>query len=686
MNRILTLYTIPVPSAGLKSVAATSEAVFTRGIRVSSNTSLMSIVSSPSKPELGIWRVHLLLILVSIAYCLPLFSNFDSYGRRDWDQFMFRAETPRIALLRDHQLPLWNPYVNGGTVLLAHPHCPAASPWYAIVLALGAPLGLRVQVALFVALGSTGMAALLRSQNVAAVGCFVGGIVFMLSSHFALHIAEGHLEWCVLGLMPWLMVCLTRNRSRPIRSVIIAALLLASVLMFGSVYIVAIFVPFLTVWSGLECICRRSPMLLLVWIGVLVSTSLLAAVKLIPQLEFASANPRETIAEGFSVAGLPIVFLDPRQALLYQATRDVFVPDQYKSLRAIPASQAVPIHNHLQKRGFEWVWHEYGCYITYSGLALACCGLFVSWRTQWPLYSAGALVLVIALGNGSVVDLWSWMQRLPLYESLHVPSRFLAAFVFVLAVAAGHGCGWLIERSSRFKSQIWNLVLRFGIPLAICVELTAIGWTLFDDVFIVETPESRIALQAAPDNNRPFVMRNIPPRYFPVMTSDDYSHLMANTGVPHGYENMSVKRGHVRTEGEADYHGEVWLDGADEGEVTILDCTMSRVEANVNIESESTLLLNQNYSNGWRTNISGNNGSRSIYARPSKDGLVSATVRPGDQVVEFVYFPTSVAWGMAISGITFAICTLILAFESLAFRRRSLAAIPLVEAQKSATA
>jgi hypothetical protein len=67
-------------------------------------------------------------------------------------------------------LPTWNPYAEGGTVLLAHPHSPVLSSWYAIVLLFGAP---------------------------------IGGIMFMMSAHFALHIAEGHLEWCVLGLMPW---------------------------------------------------------------------------------------------------------------------------------------------------------------------------------------------------------------------------------------------------------------------------------------------------------------------------------------------------------------------------------------------------------------------------------------------------------------------------------------------------
>ena len=72
--------------------------------------------------------MYVALIIASLLYCPLLFSNPDRYGRNDWDQFSFRYETPRQALLRDHQLPLWNPYVNGGTVLLADPELSPSLP------------------------------------------------------------------------------------------------------------------------------------------------------------------------------------------------------------------------------------------------------------------------------------------------------------------------------------------------------------------------------------------------------------------------------------------------------------------------------------------------------------------------------------------------------------------------------
>ena len=207
-------------------------------------------------------------------------------------------------------------------MLLAHPDSPFPSPWYLLALALGAPFGLRVQVVLFMIFGATGMAALLRRWNTPTVGCFVGAVIFIMSAHFALHIAEGHLEWCALGLMPWLMLCLLRF-SADLRFVIVAALLLASILTFGSVYILAVYIPFLSVWSTLESIRSRSWRLALGWGGTVALAVLLSAVKLLPQLEFVHENPRHIEPEGFSPIRFVQVFLDPQQALLNQATHEV---------------------------------------------------------------------------------------------------------------------------------------------------------------------------------------------------------------------------------------------------------------------------------------------------------------------------------------------------------------------------
>ncbi len=79
-------------------------------------------VTSINKADPPFWRTASFLFVASVIYCAPLFASLENWGREDWDQFTFRYETPRVALLRDHVLPTWNPQaliLLGGTTRVA---------------------------------------------------------------------------------------------------------------------------------------------------------------------------------------------------------------------------------------------------------------------------------------------------------------------------------------------------------------------------------------------------------------------------------------------------------------------------------------------------------------------------------------------------------------------------------------
>jgi len=617
--------------------------------------------------------MYLALIVASLLYCAPLFNGINNYGRNDWDQFSFRYETPRLALLRDHQLPFWNPYVNGGTVLLAHPDSPFPSPWYLLVLLLGAPLGLRVQAVVFMVLGATGMAALLRRWRVPAPGCFVGGVVFIMSSHFVMHIAEGHLEWCVLGLMPWLMLCLLSIETDA-KFIIITAFLLASVMTFGSVYIIAVYIPFLSVWALLYSIRRGTWRPVLSWVCIFILTLLLSAVKLLPQISFVTDNPRQVEADGFSPIGFFDMFLNPHQVILNQVTHymeengrlGVSTPGNsempkrkyYPLLKALSESEVMSIYKRLQGIGLaEYKWHEYGGYITYIGLALAFAGLVIFWRIHWPLYSAGFLVAIIMLGNGSCIDLWAMLKRLPLYGQLHVSTRFLSALVLVLAFAAGRGLGWLCQWIDATDRRFLKIFITRVIPVAVYLELVVIGWSLFGDVFIgrpVQLPQfEQFALRYKTIGSENPRLRNY---LYPLLES--------NSGVLEGYENLQLKRGDVRSIDGPLYRGEVYFENSSEP-VVIQKWTMSRVKVAFETQKHDILRLNQNYSKGWRGIIYAPGSSRDVAAQHDATGLVSVSVNPVDVGVEFYYTPPNFTKGLLISTITLILCILLLCILSL---------------------
>ncbi len=920
------------------------------------------------------WGVYGLLVLASVVYCLLLFSGLDHWGRGDWDQFTFRFETPRTAILRDGQLPLWNPYVNGGTVLAAHPHCPAFSPWYLLTLMLGAPLGLRVSVVLFVALGAVGMAALLRRWQVSPTGCFAGGVLLMMSAHFTMHVAEGHLEWCVMGLMPWVLLCLARadfskkSKKEGWRFAVYGALVLASAVLYGSIYIVVVFVPLFCLWAVLEAVRTQSWRMVAGCAVSMALTLLLCAVALFPRIELLRANPRKTEAsERFAAAALRRAVFDPGQANLFRATRDVRNPSNDELARIIPylpgntspgasrpyetlkwhrlqitlattspwayvmgvngphlwrydgldtpdetpvrlnslphgkgrlvlqgakqgsepitgeatlyvqlpeqghlaitvmqdagggskltvacqgkvildavhggdpwnaswksfyirrktileagaaghspgsgpsddapwyridallktssqwcrvevancpylfhvelpedeAKDAIPLANtaldifadgrsgwsrppgqtrsslraslyvrvpdsedllvavtqgptgtstltlctpqgnplkmvcreavqpgkcktldyvlsgrtirekltprpdvphrwRLDELGMTYNWQEYGCYVTWLGLAMAALGMVVSFRRKWPLLAVGLIAGLIAMGAALPINVWALWRLLPMYGSLQVPSRFLAAVVFVAAVCAGFG----IDRLGRWARLLeggrlggaWParllqkgpFLLEAGIALAIYLELATLGWSLFGEIFVcpkrpVPAHEATgFALRYAADDVR-----------YAAMYSAHYPYLMDNSGVLREYENIAVRRGKIRLATDPDYRGEAYLEGS-HGTAEIAEWTMSRVKVAVLMDNSGRpgardrLVLNQNYYPGWKVICRRADGtSQQRPAEASPEGLVSTGVCADDREVEFYYLPGSFLWGAAVSGLTLAGC------------------------------
>jgi len=598
-------------------------------------------------------NVYVLLVLASAAYCACLFTGLGRWGPRDWDEFTCWYELPRLAYLRYFQLPLWNPYVGGGTVLLAHPDSPSLSPWYLPVLVLGAPLGVRIEVLMFVALGATGTAALLRRWNVSTAGCFTGGVVLMMSSHFALHIAEGHLEWCALGLMPWVFLFLLRS-GHDRRSVVYGALVLASALLHGSVYVVAMFVPFFGVWALFEWIRTRSWNVIGNTLGMIVLTFLLCAVVLFPRLEFVRANPRDPDRpDRITSEVVARMFLDPRQVELYQVPPDL--PPEARPDPA-PLPRPSPLQCWLRSQGWECDWHEFGCYVTWLGLVMAAVGMAASFRLLWPLYAAGALAGLVMLADSSPIDLWSLVQRMPLYGSLHVPTRILVVIVFVLAISAGFGVSWFGRWAKGLAGRRPGRLLEIAVAAAVYGELAVMGSNLFNDIFVYP-PRPVPSFERFAQRFKASEVR------YPEMYSALLPYLRGNSGVLEHYDVLAVRRGDVRLTTDPDYRGEAYLENG-RGRARITDWSMSRVKVCVEVEAGDRVVLNQNYFVGWKAICRGDGRQcRRLPAEPSGGRLVSIGVGKDDREVEFYYLPNSFLWGAVVSVLTLLGCVVALGFK-----------------------
>ncbi|UPT74406.1 MAG: hypothetical protein M0D55_01260 [Elusimicrobiota bacterium] len=455
------------------------------------------------------------LLVATALYALPLLKNISYWGRTDWDQFTFLNAVPYESLLRYGQFPLWNPFSNGGNTILAMPHSAFLSPQFLLVLLHGPVVGVKLQWIAGVFAGMMGMYALARRLALPPVSRCLPPAVFMLSSHYTLHLREGHLEWTAMAIMPWTVLCLLRSRTE--RSFLAwTALSMALMIYSGGVYVFAATAVFLGLHATGSAWIEKKAAPLTGLAVVFALTFLLASAKLVPMLELLRESPRPTKDEGrLEAVLLPKLLLSRGQNALYENRAE------------LPA-----------RLGLQWWdregWHEFGAYVGAIPLLLSLAGLYAFWERHKPLAWAGAACLWISMGRTAwFVDLWSVLHRLPVYRSLQVPSRFLMCVLFCLALFAGLGLS-LLEKGATTKARRWALAALVALVaadlLAVCRPIAAGAFTI---------PPYVIA--RAPD----FRQGGDPFDSYRRMGSNSamYPALLANRGTIKSYDIVGVTRG-----------------------------------------------------------------------------------------------------------------------------------------------
>jgi hypothetical protein len=339
----------------------------------------------------------------------------------DWDQHLSYHETAVLAVTRDGEMPLWNPYPCGGIPSLGNPQTRIWSPFFLLHLAVGSPVALRWEIALHLILAALGMAVLIGSRATTKgpwryAPAMAGAALFAGSTIFSFHLAEGHTWILPLAYLPWAFLAFECSLDalatapalalRPLRGAVVAGALLALMIGEGGVYPAPHLALLLTAYALLRAASDRSFRPVVALVVTASFAFFLAAPKLLPTLEFLSRRPRI----------IPSVDWLPASALLRMLTdRDL--------------SLATPSFS-------EWEIHELGAYVGFSALLLACAAPLLAGRRERLLSVLAVVFAALSMGSWSVASPWSLLHELPLFRSQHVPSRFVMPLVFLLAVLA----------------------------------------------------------------------------------------------------------------------------------------------------------------------------------------------------------------------------------------------------------
>ena len=577
----------------------------------------------------------LVLLLFGLAFVLPILATGDRWGIWDWDHHLAFAEFERAALLEHGALPLWNPYVAGGTVGLQHPLSSFLCPDFVVVLLLGVPFGLKVLLALRLAAGLAGAFLLGRALGMPPVAATLTALVLNGSGAYSAHVAFGHFEWTLLGYVPWILLGFRRLLFEgSLASGAGAALGIAVLYLGGAPYLVfalgLVLVSSTLVWT----VRRRSVGIGLLACAVLLLAGLLASVKLVPSAEFFQEHPRrrppmvsirhDQPAEGLLEIpkSLGRIFLG--RAFAYDIPRELLKHSEYRRLRE--RGSASPELTRVRRKIVEEI--NYHAYVGLVPLLLVPFAFGLG-RDRWLEWAGalgvlGILVLSDPFARAGWISPWEELRRLPLLGSFRTAGRFLAILTVPLSILSGLGLTALVSRFPRL-GPIPASVAAFALVCGVALDLAYNGVSQLRRAFPFEP---------VPVQVRPFVMLGDP------LDGFDLATVRAGVGALRGHSNLYYRTGAVAQDSPR-YRGEAYLERG-VGEARVLAVRPNEIQVEVRAERPTNLVVNQTYVPGW--------------TRRDRDAPVGGVERRivtpvglEDSRVRLVYRPRTLTLGIALS-------------------------------------
>jgi len=501
-----------------------------------------------------------------IVYCPGGTCRFslDRLGTTDdWRHFSMLWEAARVALSDFHQFPSWNPYHCGGLVLYQHPESPFPGPLFLLTY-FWLPTAVAMKVWIFAHLicGTLGARALVADRGGNAAEQLLGAAIMAACGFFAEHIGGGHLSFTPFLYLPLILWAFRRGLHDVRYSVVVAGLFAVTVLEGGTYP-----APLMAVALGVECLARlgsaddrRGMARALPLVALL--TVLLAAVRLLPALHYLWEHPRlEPLDDGLGLG----------EVLSFWTTRT--------HARRMP--------------GHGYVWPEYDDYVGVVPVALMLAGALVALfvrdgvrRERRIDLAVFAALVWCALGRIHGPALAVVLHALPVFRSLRVPSRFLGpamvGFGLLAAGALGAGRRTLEGRGSRL------LRVALALELALVVGVAA-------DICLTN---GRVIQQGLD----PLMPRAPASADFFQNTGGDYSRLPAFPVAGFGTRACYVALEWKPAPGIADGRGvQARLEPPAAGTVVETSWSPNRLELEVRLADPATLIINQNYETGWRT-------------------------------------------------------------------------------------
>jgi hypothetical protein len=542
---------------------------------------------------------YFILALLALAFIAPIFKNIENTGKVDWDQFCFFDEVPRKTILEYGQFPLWNPYYSGGRPLHANPQVGFLRPtFWLTTLPFGCVVGLKLETAIMFLLGIIGMLLLCRNMGCSPWASVLGTSIFGFSSYFSLKIAIGFVSFYPLFLLPWLILFFIKSITTPKWLVAASAIIAWGIYSGGAVHVLIPSAILLITMGAFLTIKHKEARPLLFALAIIALGLAFSAFKAVPTFEYLVQHPRDASTNDTTPwEHVPTVFVSREQS----TTARHWTPQ-------------------------EAYWSEYGAYVGIIALLFALAGLIRSWRKDLWLAATGALLFLVAVGDFGSFSPWRLLHELPLFSSLHRPSRYYVLTLLVIAIFAAKGFDALLSRA---RTPYAKATVHLFAMLAIA-DLFLVGSIALENVFPIppqpQPPSAHFVQNMDLSMNRVGTLTRM------------YWNLQANRGTINGYDPIP----HVTSAywpGNPRYRGEVFLQNGLPANYTLW--SPNRLVISATSENDTLAIINQNYDRWWYVEEQG--------FATNAAGLIAARVTPENSRHTLAYRPVSALGGLLTS-------------------------------------
>ncbi len=549
-------------------------------------------------PRVVLDVLAIVLTLGAAALCVaPIFSEWHGLGGHDWDPM----ETSRYVSIKTikhyHQFPFWNPYSCGGHTWWGglESGVNLVSPFFPVYLLCDLPVAMRIEVAGAAALGVIGTWMLVGRFTKSAGIRMIIAVAFALNSRWSMQASVGHTWHLYYAWIPWALFFLDRaitTRKHTVRELALFGAMLAMMVYNGAIYPL----PQTILLAGLYAIGCAIGMRSWRPIGLTICGGLFA---------FAFSAPRL----------LPIFDMLRRFPRLVDSTETM---DLSGFVGVFTAKTGDP-HPNVGP----WGWHEWGIYIGWLPFVAMLLAPFVAKRARdRAMALAGVVSIILAFGRFNKYAPWGELHdHVPVFESQHVPSRWLYPAVLVLLVGAAAAIERVLARQPR-RMLLEVAILFLGVYVALDITLESqrpfVGALARKQPPIAESFGPFHQEHSAPPTMRYAESDWAPPSYPASLANIGVTDCSTFPGLHNWIRNKdgSVPGLGAKGRGDPGYAGEAsFATGA--GYASIVTWTPNVVSVHYSgAQPGDVLVLNENWDAGWsadgRTAIDWNsaNGTR----------------------------------------------------------------------------